>query len=802
MSTDFEWYFDDELPQEGPEGKDPRPRLWRRWLIWGLLLLLVAGGAYAWWRQRQGTLAQVEAQVEQVARLELGALVDGDSELYLGLQDSADAAWRDAQAAYIKTGGLPLPIRGMLSIRTSIRGARVVGDLARVRIEYAVTLSSGRDATFGAVRFYRFTESGRWVHTKAPSDYAGPSSSLREDSLEVRVREEDADWVGPMVSGLESLVSSYCDLASCELDLPLTLDLGATLEEAAVAEDLILPAPFLLGAPEDEAAQRVWKAGLYDFLLSRLIALEIGSPPPSVHSGQALRDRLHAWFQGQLGLSQPASPDLELVWEALDTGAWIPLWELWLISPDDARRPLAEAEIDLLLAFIEREHGASAVARLPRALHDASHPGEAIADLVRDPWWVLRRRYLAYVREVIAGQSDHLTAFSSYDVIVQCWRSVESASFGAIWGLRLDDSQRVLLSMGSEVGDLSPVSWAPDGEQLLAMGRGSGGFEFYLLRRDGSGPQRLSMVPHDAEPVGSALLGGSGWSPDGTHLAFRVPGRPVAGGVVDLRTGRRAEFDGDFVAWSPDNSRLIHAQSTLWRWLPDVRVRTFHVWDRATRRERPVGQGYAATWSPDGDHIAIVTVGPAVRVYDTTSGETTTLLDEASLRQTLGFTPRPSSISGRPFELAWSPTGDWIALGATRLAAGGFEEGLTMVVGEGDRRLVSKQDGGMLGLAWSPDGQSLATFTFDPDAFRTVVTDVRGNSLFEGTGSSISWSPAGRYIAVGQGHGAPSLSVLDLGAGKWQELHVQGDCRPLVWNPDAPLGKPMGRARMPKPWMP
>ena len=108
VSHDFEWRFGDDLPQDDQERNQQQQPTWRRWLPWLLALLLISGSTYAWWRRRQHNLAQAEAEVLQVARLELRALDEGDSELYLSLQDPADRSWKDiVTEAMFLFGGVP-----------------------------------------------------------------------------------------------------------------------------------------------------------------------------------------------------------------------------------------------------------------------------------------------------------------------------------------------------------------------------------------------------------------------------------------------------------------------------------------------------------------------------------------------------------------------------------------------------------------------------------------------------------------------------------------------------------------------
>jgi len=149
MSVAFEWRFEDERPSDQPPGEDGRDRRRARWPLWlSLGLVVLAGvGLIAWWRVRSEALAQVEAEVQAVAQLELRALAEGDTELYLGLQDEADPNWWEAQEARAEAGVLlPPPLPNLTATTTiTVEKARVVGDGARVEVVQMVGLPGADD---------------------------------------------------------------------------------------------------------------------------------------------------------------------------------------------------------------------------------------------------------------------------------------------------------------------------------------------------------------------------------------------------------------------------------------------------------------------------------------------------------------------------------------------------------------------------------------------------------------------------------------------------------------------------------
>ena len=786
MGADLEWRIGDDLPEASSAPGPERPRAWRRWLIWALVLLLVLGAAYAWWRQRQRALDQAEAQVRQVARLELRALSQGDVELYMSLQDDADAAWREAQKAYVETAALPLPIQHLTTTQTLVEAARIVGERATVDLVHRATLPDGASASFRARRFYRYATGGRWLHTQAVPDVGGEPQVFAGPFVELKALEEDAPWLEPLSSDLQGVVGRFCDLAPCQQDLPVRLDLAAGLGEAAAGRDLILPAPYLLGTPENQAARDAWEAGLQAYVVDHLTAREVGREPDQV-AGELLAQRLALWFRAQVGGDPWLATERDRRQAALDavgrSEAWLSLSELYWVAADDPRRPLAAAQLDLLFEFLESEYGPSAVAELVRAFGDGDDIRDLLRAVVDRPWPEFEARYSTYLREETVDRRDDLDAFASYDLILSC--EAPGGALMELWGLRLGDDGLTLLSSGLEVGDLWPVSWSPDGSWLLAVRERGDASEFYLLEEGSAAPRPLPAMPEGAEPLNSwSGLGESGWSPDGHHLAYTTLDRPARGGVFDVRSGEHALFDGNFIAWSPDANQLIYGQPVPWHWSPELEVQTFWTWHRESDEAQRLGHGYAATWSPDGARVAYVTAEPALRTVEVATGDTHTLLDGSALRRTLRFSPTLSPISGRPFVLDWSPTGAWIALGATRAGQDQLPETLALLVRDGATRALGTQEGGLLRFAWSPDGRWLTRYSFAQDQTHVVVSDIEGEILFEDQNVFVSWSPRGRHMAVFQTSVA-ELRMLEVESRQWQSFQRPRYCWPARWNPRA-----------------
>ncbi len=808
MTKDFEWHFGDELPEDEGERTEARPPGWRRWLVGLVAILLVAGGVYAWWRGRQRNLAQAEAEVQQVARLELRALEENDQELYLSLQDPSDRSWKEAQAAYLATAGLPPPLQERATpVSTSVEGARVVGDRARVQVIHSATLPSGEEARFLAARFYRYTNDGRWLHTAAPSGEGGHSVTFVVGEIEIETRAEDAAWLEPMTSDLAGVAYRFCRLASCPEGVSLELDLAAGLEEGAAPDDGVLPAPFLVGAPQDEAAQDAWEASLGQFVVDRLIARQIGPRPEDEQEGALVEERLRAWLKAKLGVREPMPPDPELLRDALEGEEWVAMWQLWRGDLEGRERAIAADRVDLMLRMIEEEHGAAAVAGLIHRLREADYLTELLGETVQEPWPDFEAELLAHVRKETAGASDDLGAFPAYDLLVRCSETVQTTGLTAIWGWRFDRVAPVLLSVRPGSNGLSPISWSPDGTRLLVEDMRAEGSSLALLQAGRGELER--EIPPVAEPIGQYRLAGSGWSPDGSLLAYHVYSQdrgpsflsPSSSSsletrVLDVRTGAETSIDGAFVAWSPGGSQVLYATSTTAEASPtpyleegDDALLSFRVTDRRGNTSTPIGEGYAAAWSPDGQQVAIVGPEIGVTVHNLASSSTTTLLDRDALQETLGFTMQPFPTFARLvnlIDLSWAPDGEAIALIVSQPGDMEPKAGTLLLIDDQEARVLRRVDGGIYALAWSPDGDWLRTLV-SGERISTIIVGRDGSLLLTEDEAIATWSPDGRYLAVSHfSDQGTDLRVLEMATGRWQEVETEGTCWLPVWNPRGP----------------
>jgi WD40 repeat protein len=352
------------------------------------------------------------------------------------------------------------------------------------------------------------------------------------------------------------------------------------------------------------------------------------------------------------------------------------------------------------------------------------------------------------------------------------------------------------------------VSWSPDGQQLVVDNGTSLGL--WDVR---SGTRRETLAKPECP------LEDLAWSPAGTRIA----GLGLGG--------------DDLFLWDATTGRLCATPEVSWvrvmAWAPDGRTLAtgshkgeVDLWEGATGERRGSLPGdkenvEALAWSPDGKTLAVQTGGattlwdvaartrratlpdasaplvwrPDGRVLATNAGpgdDLVILWDARSGRRmaSLPFLVAPISDGG----IAWSPDGKTIAVGT-----GDEARGTTFLWDAASGSLRSTLPGHptrVTSLAWSPDARSLATASGDfgpKDRFSggalvwnrggvflwDAVTGQRHASLPEAAGL-VAWSPDGTTLAT-----SPGLRLWQPGpATSATALYPAQSATALAWSPD------------------
>jgi WD40 repeat protein len=240
--------------------------------------------------------------------------------------------------------------------------------------------------------------------------------------------------------------------------------------------------------------------------------------------------------------------------------------------------------------------------------------------------------------------------------------------------VRLWDAEsgaRLLPTPGHEIG-VGAVAASADGARVL-----TGGDDGKLGSWSGLAWTLQSMTPAHSAPVLAVAC-----SPDG-------------------RLAASSALDGSVVLWPSDPA----AQSCGW------------IGDSAHASR-------ALAFAPDGRTLASAEADGKVRLRDVSPALTAAAALDADAVQAMSLPTRELDASGNvAFSVAWSPDGQWIATGTSRLRIFGAATGELAHDIKGTSPIAS--------IAWSPDGALIATANAD----RTVRVYEAATGTARGTAS-------------------------------------------------------------------
>ena len=240
---------------------------------------------------------------------------------------------------------------------------------------------------------------------------------------------------------------------------------------------------------------------------------------------------------------------------------------------------------------------------------------------------------------------------------------------GNVWTVNTDGTDATQVTRN---GDNAQPAWSPDGSTLAYIHARR---EIYSANADGTDERQVPLRDHCAEPFGRYGLGAA----RRTRVQFTPAGRGLRlgidwGGIInqfichlplDAATPALPTINGDEFGINPKDGSIAFTQSgqgCAWTYIVDA--------DGGNRREIGPTMGvrcaikpeelsvlpYAPTWSPDGEIIAFYGVDGArtSRVYtlDPSDAASAQLMVEAG---------QVRDLQGGVLGLAWSPDGEFLA---------------------------------------------------------------------------------------------------------------------------------------------
>ncbi len=349
------------------------------------------------------------------------------------------------------------------------------------------------------------------------------------------------------------------------------------------------------------------------------------------------------------------------------------------------------------------------------------------------------------LKQMTTGDFDHREPSWSPDGTSLAFASDRNGSYD-IWRLQIVTEKLEALTSGD--GNEYGPAWSPTGDEMAYVSQQQGNYE--LVRQSSEGGEPTSLYS------ASGKLTGASWSPDGSQLLINEHENVTAqlqrvaadGSGVETLSEPGEDVYPFRHAWTKDNS-LIYSASGSIQYLQEsgekkaipfsVKVELDRTPYKRKKRDfdavepQPVKGIVSPKLSPDGESIVFVA------------------LQDLWLRKSDGTIEQ---LTDDPFVQMlpiWSPDGTQIAYSSDQDGEFGI---WILTLGEPEATKVLTTGSSMSGMAWSPDGESIALAqSFGPRGGMLSVLDIASGerSPLGRLGSSVgtpTWSPDGQIIAL------------------------------------------------------
>jgi WD40 repeat protein len=273
----------------------------------------------------------------------------------------------------------------------------------------------------------------------------------------------------------------------------------------------------------------------------------------------------------------------------------------------------------------------------------------------------------------------------------------------------------MLVSDPIHYGDGFPVDFSPDGSQIAFSSSTREGIVIVDLI-SGETVMRLVVDSDDPILVGEDSVRGVPpsifsleWSPNGRYIAslgtspLRVWDTALNQIIFDSNTVNFYYIPTNLVSWSPDNQYLAAvSRGGVSNYTEDI----VRIWDTTTWEEvQTLSSEFNVTsisWSSEND-FAMSGIGrtPTLLVWDTRNWQ--------PIEITTDLIPTVSTT----FTVAWSPDGEYLALGTTGGQIYIWDRATDTIL-----HVLDRQWNWVTDILWTPDGQALITRDMDGSVYR------------------------------------------------------------------------------------